>query len=97
MELAHDGTLGALFSAAEELPGFAVALVLIAIPSHWLYRAEHQVGAFGFQDYRGGDYVPDVFGDNVGGEEIDFVAGVALSSLVGLEAAEVAVAEAVAG
>ena len=32
----------------------------------------------GGQDYDGGDHVPDIFGDDVGGEEVEFVERVGL-------------------
>jgi hypothetical protein len=58
--------------------------------------AEHQVVAFGFQDYACGEDVPEVFGDDVGGEEVYFFDGVAAAAAVGFEGAEVSVAQAVA-
>jgi len=48
--------------------------------------------AFGFEDDAGGENVPDIFGDHVGGEEVDIPGGVACAILIGFEGALVAIA-----
>jgi len=78
----------------EELPRFAVLLVSIAIPLGFADGAEHQVVAFGFEDDGRWEDVPDIFGDDVGGKEVDGFGGVALATAVGFEGAEIAVADA---
>jgi hypothetical protein len=84
--------------AADEIPGFEVNFEAVAVgPSFWAAGTEHEFMAFGLEDDAGRDNVPGVFGDDVGGEEIDVAGGVTRASLVGAEVALIAVAQAVAG
>ena len=84
--------------AADEIPGFEVNFEAVAVgPSFWLAGTEHELLAFGLEDDAGRNDVPGVFGDDVGGEEIDVAGGVARAILVGAEGALIAVAQAVAG
>ena len=54
------------------MPGFAVSVVETGFTVAFL--AEEEAGAVG--DFLDGEDVPPVFGDDVGGEEVDFGGGV---------------------
>ena len=65
------------------MPGFFVGGVFLARAA----GVEEEVAAEGDDDF-GGEDVPDVFGDNVDGEEVDLVAGVVLAA-AGFDGADV--------
>ena len=51
--------------------------VLVAVVFHCAHWAERYCEFQRWsQDHRGGDQVPDFFGDDVGGEEVEFIDGV---------------------
>lgn len=74
-------------SGFEEVPGFFVGYVFLA----WVTGGEEEVAAKGDNDF-GGEDVPDVFEDDVDGEEVDLVAGVVVAA--GLEGDEISVGRA---
>jgi len=59
----------------EEVPGFFVGFVFLGVAA----GGEEEVAAEADDDY-GGEDVPDVFEDDVDGEEVDLVAGVILAA-----------------
>ena len=75
-------------SCFEEVPGFFVGFVFLGVAA----GVEHEVAAT-YGDQGGGEDVPDIFGDDVDGEEIDLVSGVELAA-AGFEAADVSAVEA---
>lgn len=90
--LASYGTRG------QEGPGFAVGLVAVAIFLEGLHGEEHEaLFAFAAKENAGGDEVPGVLHDDVGGEEIELLEGVGRAEVVGLELAEVSGADAAGG
>ena len=76
---------------AEQVPGFAVVLVLVAILLQPVDGMEHQSDfAFWLQNDYGGDQIPDSDRNYISGEEIDFVERiVVLLVVVRVELAEV--------
>lgn len=84
--------------ASQQLPGFPIVFVAVAVASHLLFadRTQHQAQALSLEDYSSWNDVPNLFGDDVCREEIDFTRRVSLSLLVGSESAEIAVGESVA-
>ena len=72
----------------EEVPGFFVGFVFLGVAA----GVEHEVAATD-SDQGGGEDVPDVFRDDVDGEEVHLVASVELAA-AGLEADDVSAVEA---
>jgi hypothetical protein len=72
---------------AEEGPGFEVDFVAVAVrPFCGASGTEHEHVAFGFENDAGGKDVPDIFGDHIGGEEVDGAGSVARAVVVGVKA-----------
>src|SRR5580704_10815712 len=62
-----------LWLRAEQGPGFAVALVVVAAYPDALHRAEHQAFADPVENEASRDEIPGILGHDVDGEKIDIV------------------------
>lgn len=62
-----------LLPRAEQGPGFAVVLVVVATYLDGLHGADHQAVADPVENDAGRDEIPGILGDDVAGEEIDIV------------------------
>jgi len=70
-------------------------LVAVAVFLEGLHGEEHEaLFAFATEEEAGGDEVPSVLHDDVGGEEVELLEGVGVAQIVGLELAEVSGADA---
>jgi hypothetical protein len=98
--MASEKSAGPLVAAPQQVPGFAITFVDVAVTALLLFAhgTQHEARTFGFENDGGGDDVPDIFAHDVGGEEIDFASCVLpCAFLVGPESALVSVRNSVAG
>src|SRR5271169_4107328 len=79
------------FGFAEQAPGFAVALVFVAVLLQRGYGIDREADFDGWlEDYGCGDQIPGCYWDDVSGEEVDVIDGVGvLGEVVAAELAEV--------